>query len=375
MVVSGNDPLVSFFSSVQVVKTAFSPLESNFRKVARSFDLCFNGVSKNGKLNRAVDDSDGELVAARLNVKNKSGHRVVFNGDGDGDDLKKGKFPIKILVGIFKEECGSNDHCDTNVSHDWVEKLNGNVWKKGLKQRNGSDRSRKEDGNGNFLHFEMALPSLVDGFVQAFSNVKVEVKQRVAGVTKLKELKVIEGKDLQFEYLIGFVFNKSSHFPKFGEDILDHKSRNIDRESSGPPFNLFGRFKALTSIYEGKRADVNGFFGNLKFAKVGGMPSSIVGVPSTEDVREEGVNQEDIGGLSPPKLTNGVLSIPLSNVERLRSTLSTVSLTELIELLPQIGRSSKEDHPDKKKLFSVQDFLRYTEAEGMFFILKCLLFD
>ncbi|KAL0358716.1 UNVERIFIED_CONTAM: hypothetical protein Sangu_0721000, partial [Sesamum angustifolium] len=321
MVVSGNDPLESFLSSVQ--------------------------------LNRAVDDSEGELVAARLNVKNKSGQRVVFNGDGD--DLKKGKFPIKILVGIFKEECGSNDHCDANVSHDWVEKLNGNVWKKGLEQRNGSGRSRKEDGNGNFLHFEMALPSLVDGFVQAFSNVKVEVKQRVAGVTKLKELKVIEGKDLQFEYLIGFVFNKS---------------RNTDRESSGPPFNLFGRFKALTSIYEGKRADVNGFFGNLKLAKVGGMPSSIVGVPSTEDVREEGVKQEDIGGLSPPKLTNGVLSIPLSNVERLRSTISTVPLTELIELLPQIGRSSKEDHPDKKKLFSVQDFFRYTAAEGIFFILK-----
>ncbi|KAL0452211.1 UNVERIFIED_CONTAM: hypothetical protein Slati_1199200 [Sesamum latifolium] len=366
MVVSGNDPLESFFNSLQVVKTAFSPLESNFRKVARSFEHCFNGVLENGKLSRAVDDADGDLVAARLNVKNKSGQRLVFNGDGD--DPKKGKFPIKMLVGIFKEEYGSNDHCDTSVSHDWVEKLNVNVWKKGLKQRYGSDRSRKEDGNGNFLHFEMALPALINGFVEAFSNVKVEVKQRVAGETKLKELKVIEGKDLQFEYLIGFVYNKLSHFPKFGEDILDHKSRNTNRESSGPPFNQFGHFKALTSIFEGKTADVDGFFSNLRFAKVGGIPSSIVGVPSTEDVRGEGVNQEDIGGLSPPKLTNGVLAIPLSKVEHLRSTLSTASLTELIELLPQIGRSVKEDHPDKKKLFSVQDFFRYTEAEGMFFI-------
>ncbi|KAL0403430.1 UNVERIFIED_CONTAM: hypothetical protein Sradi_1983800 [Sesamum radiatum] len=366
MVVSGNNPLESFLNSVQVVKAAFSPLESNFRKVARSFEHCFNGVSKNGKLNIGVADANGELVAARLNVKNKSGQRVVVNGDGD--DLKKGKVPIKIFVGIFKEEYESNDHCDTNVRHDWVEKLNGNVWKKGLKQRYGSDRSRKEDGNGNFLHFEITLPALINGFLQALSNVNVEVKQRVAGETKLKELKVIEGKDLQFEYLIGFLYNKLSHFPKFGEDILDHESRNTDRESSGPPFNQFGHFKALTSIFEGKRADVNGLFGNLKFAKVRGMPSSIVGVPSTEDVRGEGVNQEDIGGLSPPKLTNGVLAIPFSNVEHLRSTLSTASLTELIELLPQIGRSVKEDHSDKKKLFSDQDFFRYTEAEGMFFI-------
>lgn len=58
-----------------------------------------------------------------------------------------------------------------------------------------------------------------------------------------------------------------------------------------------------------------------------------------------------------------MLSIPLSNVERLRTTLSTVSIIELIELLPQLGRPSK-DHPDKKKLISVQDFFRYTEAEG-----------
>ncbi|KAK4436053.1 putative S-adenosylmethionine carrier 2, chloroplastic [Sesamum alatum] len=358
MVLSGNDPLESFLNSVQVVKTAFQPLESNFQKVVRSFEHCFNGVSKNGKLNRAVDDANGELVAARLNVKNKSGQRMVVNGD----DPKNGKVPVKIIVGIFKEECGSNDHYDTNVSHDWAEKLNGNVWKKGLK-RYGSDRSRTEDGNGNFLQFEMALPALIYGFVQAFSNVKVEVKQKVVGETKLKELKVKEGNE-RFEYLIGFLFDKLSHFPKFSEDILDHESRNTDCESSDPPFNQFGHFKTLSSIFEGKRVDVSGFFGNLKFAKVGDMPSRIVGVPSTEDVREEGVNQEDIGGVSPPKLTTGVLAIPLSNVERLRSTLSTVSLTELIELLPQIGRSLKEDHPDKKKLFSVQDFFRYTEAEG-----------
>jgi phosphatidylinositol phospholipase C delta len=63
-----------------------------------------------------------------------------------------------------------------------------------------------------------------------------------------------------------------------------------------------------------------------------------------------------------------LLNIPLSNVERLRSTLSTVSLTELIELVPQlVGRlsTSGDSHPDKKKLFSVQDFFRYTEFEGI----------
>jgi len=62
-----------------------------------------------------------------------------------------------------------------------------------------------------------------------------------------------------------------------------------------------------------------------------------------------------------------LLNIPLSNVERLRSTLSAVSLTELIELVPQLvsrSSTSADAHPDKRKLFSVQDFFRYAEIEG-----------
>lgn len=128
----------------------------------------------------------------------------------------------------------------------------------------------------------------------------------------------------------------------------------------------FDHLKAITSILEGRKADVNGFLGNLSFARVGGV-ASIVGI--TSSVKEPGTdgdatgNREEASGSSPQKLANGLLNIPLSNVERLRSTLSTVSLTELIELVPQLGRPSK-DYPDKKKLFSVQDFFRYTESEG-----------
>ena len=78
------------------------------------------------------------------------------------------------------------------------------------------------------------------------------------------------------------------------------------------------------------------------------------------------------------KLPARLLSIPLSNVERLRSTLSAVSLTELIELVPQLvsrSSTSADGHPDKKKLFSVQDFFRYAEIEGniIFFHLIVLL--
>ncbi|GKA31949.1 E3 ubiquitin protein ligase RGLG2-like protein [Tanacetum coccineum] len=67
---------------------------------------------------------------------------------------------------------------------------------------------------------------------------------------------------------------------------------------------------------------------------------------------------------SPVKDDNDdVVSSNVTERNRLRSTLSTVSSTELTELVPQLGRSTK-GHPNNKKIFSVQDFFRYTKAEG-----------
>ena len=148
----------------------------------------------------------------------------------------------------------------------------------------------------------------------------------------------------------------------------------------------------LRKIIDGKRADFDGFLSNLGFAKVGAPPARIMGgaspVPAPAPVsdQEDGAgigdsDQEDGGGIGDSEAVDNasgtqqpalilparLLNIPLSNVERLRSTLSAVSLTELIELVPQlVSRSSTlaDAHPDKKKLFSVQDFFRYAEIEG-----------
>ncbi|KAJ8747263.1 hypothetical protein K2173_014409 [Erythroxylum novogranatense] len=78
-----------------------------------------------------------------------------------------------------------------------------------------------------------------------------------------------------------------------------------------------------------------------------GLPSNLAGVsPSSAD--EEGGNgadtdsSEETGGRLPQRVTSGILNISQPNVE--------------IHFIYY--------HPDKKKLFSVQDFFRYTEAEG-----------
>lgn len=163
--------------------------------------------------------------------------------------------------------------------------------------------------------------------------------------------------------------------------FLDPSCRNVVEQNvpeppvPAPPPPQFDHIKAITSIIKGKKDDVGSFLSSMTFARVGGAPPSLVDLATSsknEDHDQVALDpngngrKEEPESSSPQKIASGLLNIPLSNVERLRSTLSTVSLAELIEYVPQLGRSSKE-HPDKKKLFSVQDFFRYTEAEGRHF--------
>lgn len=385
--VSGNDPVESFFNSVQAVKDVLSPLELGVRRAAK--DLEHRWWSKN-EVNDAelfaelsgvggVGDRNGKVQSCR--VKKKNGQCVVT------EERKKGlwiRIPIKNFWGMFLPNSANGYKAD--------------VSRKGLTER---DLGKEDDASCmNCLQFAVTWSLLVNNFVQSFPSHFKPAKKRFQKMgdedgtclnsglhpSKLKgscELRKQglndqfsaktgnegitrkEGKHMQLECLLGFVFHQlSQNFLKFDQGVEETEQKGCD--SSTPVSPKFDHLKAITSILEGRKADVNGFLGNLSFARVGGV-ASIVGI--TSSVKEPGTdgdatgNREEASGSSPQKLANGLLNIPLSNVERLRSTLSTVSLTELIELVPQLGRPSK-DYPDKKKLFSVQDFFRYTESEG-----------
>lgn len=402
MVSATNDPMESFFNSIQVVKDAFSPLEFGIRKAARDLETCCWGGSKNdNRANRVelvTDNSKVQICAAK---KKSTGHGNDSNGHCMvNEEKKKGlfiKLPIRSLLGMFSFnlETGGKNNGNSKVVAS----------KKGLKEREMGN----EDGSCvNCLQFAVTWSLLVNGFVQAFPSpfktskkrlqkvgdddnnkrylhlCKEGSKSKVSGELKRKESKGQyveafqngdgndkERKHVSLECFIGFIFEQLVHnLQKFDQTFQESDGRSCDSDCStpSPPSSQFDHLRAVMSIWEGRKVHVNGFLGNLSFARVGGVPSSVVGVSSS--VNEEGddgvttSSSEETGGSSPQKLASGILSIPLSNVERLRSTLSTVSLTELIELLPQLGRSSK-DYPDKKKLFSVQDFFRYTESEGM----------
>ncbi|RAL40303.1 hypothetical protein DM860_006373 [Cuscuta australis] len=348
LVVSGNgDVGDSFRNSMEVVRGVLSPIESGLKKVAKDFELCWTGSPI-----PAVDCvEDGNT--SELNVKRKS---VAVTKKKKSLDLK---MPAKMFVGIF----GSSDRTEVRD-------------RKGLKENCGEgDGGKGNTSRFDCLHFAIAWFLMMNNFAQALPSTfkageqrgKVMKKRSDGKVSHHERLSHKEGKDASLEGFIGFVLDQVAHnLQKLDSHFHEKGSKEATSLEVVPKFAT-NHLKVLISVFEGKRADFNGFLGNLKFARVGGLPTSVVGVSSHNEggdgvVSGDGPHVEGGG----QKVANGLLSIPLSNVERLRSTLSTISLTELVELLPQLGRPS-QDHPDKKKLISVQDFFNYTEAEGMRF--------
>ena len=179
----------------------------------------------------------------------------------------------------------------------------------------------------------------------------------------------------QLELLLCIAFDALAHNLQALEGACRQKG-----EEFGSAALQIDQFQVVRKVIVGKKADFDGFLSNLGFARLGAPAASFAddsqaSAPSAagQEVRtgvigeREGADSGGDAAQPPQKFAGRLLNIPLSNVERLRSTLSTVSLTELIELVPQlVGRlsTSIDSHPDKKKLFSVQDFFRYAEIEG-----------
>ncbi|KAE8711075.1 ATP synthase subunit d [Hibiscus syriacus] len=273
------------------------------------------------------------------------------------------KLPVKAFIGMFSPLNEKNN-----------EKVE--VVRKGLKEK---DVDRDEGSCMNCFQFAITWSALVNSFVHTILNSFYFGRKRNrrmgdkdkgfrhSCIHDMKSKAPVECRHSEARAQFGAKNEVDSNLQKFDQLLQESKHMHHDCPQTPSPQPVFDYFKSVTSIWEGQKIDVNGFLGNLKFARVGGVPSGMVGVAS--QVNKEGADGVSTGsrvetaGSSRQKLASGILSIPLSNVERLKSTFSTVSLTELIELLPLLG-SSSQDHPDKKKLFSVQDFFRYTESEG-----------
>ncbi|TKY51559.1 hypothetical protein E2542_SST23075 [Spatholobus suberectus] len=128
--VSGSDPVESFFNSVQVVKESLSPLEVGIRKAAKDLEHCLAGPKNkvNGVCSIAPVREGGEFQIC--DVKKKKGLSM--------------KVPLKAFLGMFSQNSGNG----------------------------GSNRAQvgKEDGGPsctNCLQFAVTWSLLVNGFLQS----------------------------------------------------------------------------------------------------------------------------------------------------------------------------------------------------------------
>ncbi|KAL6597539.1 hypothetical protein ACP70R_046979 [Stipagrostis hirtigluma subsp. patula] len=225
------------------------------------------------------------------------------------------------------------------------------------------------------LHLHLAVANFLHKPLKSFARCfRRDTKRRPKHPPPLRDP---AGLPQQLDLLLCIAFDAFAH----NLHVLEHACKQKGAEF-GVATRRRDQFEVFRKVIDGKRADFDGFLSNLGFAKVGAPspPASIMGA-SPAPAPAPVTDQEDAAGIgdsegfdgatdtpqSTQKLPARLLNIPLSNVERLRSTLSAVSLVELIELVPQlVNRSSTaaDGHPDKKKLFSVQDFFRYAEIEG-----------
>ncbi|XP_068668703.1 uncharacterized protein [Aristolochia californica] len=353
--VSGHDPVKSLQTTLHV-------FETNFHRTVG--ELCRAGVTNSGS--EHADFSFPQFSPSGP-LKKKPCHDAVLAVDRkSGPSSSFIRIPLKTFLGTLFP---NGRRADTS--------------KKGLE---GGNAVQQDTSCSNCLHFALTWSLLLNGFAQALPSTIKHVKKCFhekpvpdsppsisskprSGTSSVKNLK--QGEFLQLELLLGFAFDQiTQNFQKFDHTNDRSSCDTADSSTMSPsPSTHFDHFGMISGFLEGRKADVNGFLTNLKFARLGGVPSSLMGVASPE--KEEDVGHVPAESREEPdnspgytlKLASGLLNIPLSNVERLKSTLSTVSLTELIELVPQLGRSSK-DYPDKKKLFSVQDFFTYAESEG-----------
>uniref|UniRef100_A0A1J3K7X8 S-adenosylmethionine mitochondrial carrier protein n=1 Tax=Noccaea caerulescens TaxID=107243 RepID=A0A1J3K7X8_NOCCA len=365
--VSSNDPIETIFNSIQVVKDAFLPIELGVKKAARDLESCW--ISKEKDLALVLKSSGGNRKMQICAASPDSDDNVHNVQCVVSEERKKGssiKIPVKSLFGMFSPNLASRRNEVVKKKDKCLEK--------------------DDDSCTNCFKFAMTWSLLVSGFVHAFpipfkigkkrihkigddENSLLHSRKSKASFGTRKEMrnqsadsKGKEGNHFSIECAMGFVIEmlaqnlqKLDQFMQDSSQTESCSSKEASRNDSPLIFN----------IWEARKLDVNGFLGNLMFARVGDVASGIVGLTSSvsEDGDESTAAKEESAVDTPQNLASGLLSIPLSNVERLKSTLSTISFTELIELLPQLGRPSG-DHPDKKKLISVQDFFRYTESEG-----------
>ncbi|PKA56214.1 Protein mitoferrin-like 1, chloroplastic [Apostasia shenzhenica] len=246
---------------------------------------------------------------------------------------------------------------------------------RGFKIEQPGSAEEREVSCTNCLRFAFAWSDLRDKFIfksvkRSFQNSRSSSSSKLGSKSDVEFLSTENTKAEVFRLEQNLRIALESFIrslQKFDDGGPENRGKRCEPLIESKPLRTHCNFLRIArEIMKSGKADFDALLSNFRFARVG-LLSGLVREHSS--VKDDGEvccpveSKEDArSGLVLPNIHNILIGVPLSNVEWLKSTFSTVSIGELVELVP-LARSSKV-HPDKKKLFSVQDFYRYAEAEG-----------
>ncbi|XLT14823.1 hypothetical protein HN51_060513 [Arachis hypogaea] len=223
---SGNEPLECFFNSISVVKV-------NIRKAAMDLECCW--------------------------VKQLCKFQIC--------DAKKKGFSMKVHV-------NEGEIWSTGLKEKEV--VNGLIQALPFSFKSGVKRSKKMDG-------EDELCSCMQLAVLPEEKLNGSKSQFVRPTSEKGDWET-EGKHVPLKCMMGFIDQLCQSLPHL--DKVVHEDR-IDFGQTSPRRPSSSRFSYKKAVAKWLRLDVNDFMRDFRFAKVGGVPSSVVGL-SCKSRNEDG---------------------------------------------------------------------------------------
>lgn len=264
--------------AIEVVKGTPFPLECSIRKSVNNFDFSFpDFIFKNSSFLSTNREPFAQLCAKKN----------ITDGYGERDQAGYSAYWLQFLgtwPAYFKgfiQDCASPSKLGRKIS------------------RNVCD----EDRLSGIFHFVSD--------VKGKGLMKGRVIKSFCDEGSIEK----EEKDLSMEFLVGFLFDPINH--NFRKLNFHEQSSRLQLDEAtvwdARITKKFNHVSRLASILEGKRADANEFWGNMKFARLGGVLPfcSIASVASSDKEDSNGEERnaavlERNGGNALPNVANGL---------------------------------------------------------------------
>uniref|UniRef100_A0A7N0V4V9 Mitochondrial carrier protein n=1 Tax=Kalanchoe fedtschenkoi TaxID=63787 RepID=A0A7N0V4V9_KALFE len=335
----GIDPLDPFLNSLDAVKGAFSSMDMSIRKAVRDPKCREEGLNK---LRCSLGSSSSASASESHCLKKVQICVAGENGESGAVDYVKKDVTISF---------GGPAKGGMQLLFMWSALLNtsGQIFASSIKM--GNNRFQKEgDAASGDACLKSHLGASAAFFTYGKPNKKAKRGRIVEGFSD--EVVVRKGeKNVLLGLLAGFPFDQIFHsLQKIHHSMIANYKDVLDGHLS---------FVSISS----KASKETRFFQNLRFARLGSVPSNMVEVTFPHGEKNfEGAatrNEENTEARSSQRLPEDVQNSP----DYSRSTSSSVSFSELTELVPKLERPS-QNHPDLKERLPQQDSFRYTKSEA-----------